>query len=79
MTVAESITRIIVDLLDVESCDVTSSALLVGDLGADSLALVELVLMAEEEFEIDIPDEDTFELRTVKDCVDYIENRLGGA
>ena len=47
----------------------------IDDLGADSLAIVELVLAFEEQFEIDIPDEDTEKIRTVGDAVKYIETR----
>ena len=45
----------------------------IEDLGADSLQVVELVLSFEENFEIDIPDEDTEKIRTVQDAIDYIE------
>jgi acyl carrier protein len=50
----------------------------VDDLGADSLAVVELVLALEEAFEIDVPDEDTEKLRTFKDAVEYIGAKVSG-
>jgi acyl carrier protein len=49
----------------------------VDDLGADSLDIVELVMKFEEDFELDIPDEDAENIKTVKDAVDYIEKKKG--
>jgi acyl carrier protein len=49
------------------------------DLKADSLAVVELVLALEEEFKIEIPDEDTEQIKTVKDAIDYIKAHSAGA
>ena len=49
------------------------------DLGADSLAIVELVLAFEEQFDIDIPDEDTEKINTVGDAIEYIKSRVGAA
>ena len=73
---AEDITaevkRIIKEQLDVEEDDIKPESSFIDDLGADSLGLVELVLAFEEAFEIDIPDEDTEQIRTVQDAVDYI-------
>jgi acyl carrier protein len=60
--------------LVVDVGDLRPEASFINDLGADSLAIVELVL--EEEFELDIPDEDTERIRTVQDAVDYITSRL---
>ncbi len=64
--------RIIKEQLDVDEKDIKEESSFIDDLGADSLGLVELVLAFEEAFEIDIPDEDTEKIRTVKDAVDYI-------
>ncbi len=73
---AEDITaevkRIIKEQLDVEEDDIKPESSFIDDLGADSLGLVELVLAFEEAFEIDIPDEDTEQIRTVNDAVEYI-------
>ena len=52
-----------------------NSASFVDDLGADSLDIVELVMAFEEAFDIDIPDEDAEKIATVKDAIDYIENK----
>jgi acyl carrier protein len=62
--------------LVVDVGDLRPEASFINDLGADSLAIVELVLALEEEFELDIPDEDTERIRTVQDAVDYITSRL---
>ena len=66
--------RIIKEQLDVEEKDIKPEATFIDDLGADSLGLVELVLAFEEQFEIDIPDEDTEKIRTVGDAVEYIKS-----
>jgi acyl carrier protein len=57
----------------VEEDDIKPESSFIDDLGADSLGLVELVLAFEEKFEIDIPDEDTEQIRTVQDAVSYIQ------
>ncbi len=62
--------------LDPEPKAVKLEAHLVDDLGADSLGLIELVLDVEENFEIDIPDEDTEKIHTVGDALDYLVTRL---
>jgi acyl carrier protein len=76
MNVNDKVKEIVSQQLDVEIGKVTGEALFIDDLGADSLAVVELVLAFEEEFEIDIPDEDTEQIRTVGDAIKYIENKL---
>lgn len=76
MSDAESKVReIIINELGVEAEKVTNEASFVDDLGADSLDTVELVMAFEEEFGIDIPDEDAEELRTVGDAIDYMKKR----
>jgi acyl carrier protein len=65
--------KIIVDQLGVEEETVTPEASFVDDLGADSLDTVELVMALEEEFGIEIPDEDAEKITKVKEAVDYIE------
>lgn len=62
--------------LVVDVNELRAEASFINDLGADSLAIVELVLALEEEFELDIPDEDTERIRTVQDAVDYITSRV---
>jgi acyl carrier protein len=68
--------KIIKEQLDVDESLIKSESTFIDDLGADSLGLVELVLAFEEAFEIDIPDEDTEQIRTVQDAVDYIEKHI---
>ena len=68
--------KIIKDQLDVEEKDIKLEATFIDDLGADSLGLVELVLAFEEQFEIDIPDEDTEKIRTVGDAVEYVKGHV---
>src|SRR5574341_754599 len=58
------------------SVNIKSRIDVLGDLGADSLAIVELVLALEEEFEIDIPDEDTEKIATVGDAIKYIQEHV---
>ena len=65
--------KIIVEQLDVDEKDIKPESSFIDDLGADSLGLVELVLAFEEQFEIDIPDEDTEKIRTVADAINYVE------
>lgn len=71
--VFDKVKGIIVDQLGVSEEDVTSEATFLGDLGADSLDLVELIMALEEEFDIEIPDEDAEKLLTVCDAVEYIK------
>lgn len=76
--ITAEVKRIIKEQLDVDEGDIKPESTFIDDLGADSLGLVELVLAFEEAFEIDIPDEDTEQIRTVQDAVDYIEKHIGG-
>ena len=68
--------RIIKEQLDVDEKDIKTESTFIGDLGADSLGLVELVLAFEEAFEIDIPDEDTEKIRSVGDAVEYVKSHV---
>ncbi len=77
-TVDERVKKIIAEQLGVEEEEVTPEAHFVEDLGADSLDTVELVMALEEEFEIEIPDEDAEKLRTVGDAIAYLEAKVGG-
>ncbi len=58
-----------------DESQVDNTATFVDDLGADSLDIVELVMAFEEAFDLDIPDEDAEKIATVKDAIDYIENK----
>lgn len=75
MEFADKVKEIISQQLDVEVDSLKEEATFIEDLGADSLAIVELVLAFEDQFEIDIPDEDTDKIRTVGDAVSYIKER----
>ncbi|MDR5709506.1 MAG: acyl carrier protein [Armatimonadota bacterium] len=72
----ERVKAIIVEQLGVNGEEVTEEASFVEDLGADSLDVVELVMALEEEFGIEIPDEEAEKIRTVGQAVQYIEQRL---
>jgi acyl carrier protein len=72
-TIAERVKQIIVDELGVDEAEVTPNARFIDDLGADSLDTVELVMRFEEEFNVEIPDEDAEKITSVRDAVDYIE------
>jgi len=74
MSVEDKVKKIIADKLSVELEEVVPAASFVDDLGADSLDLVELIMSMEEEFDIDISDEDAEKLATVKDAIDYINS-----
>jgi len=76
--ITAEVKKIIKEQFDVDEADIKPESTFIDDLGADSLGLVELVLAFEEAFEIDIPDEDTEQIRTVQDAVDYIEKHIGG-
>jgi acyl carrier protein len=65
------------DRLDVEEEQIKPEASFVEDLGADSLDIVELIMGIEEEFDIEIPDEDAEKLTNVGEAMDYIKNKLG--
>jgi acyl carrier protein len=73
MSVAEKVKSIIVEQLGVDAEEVTPTASFTDDLGADSLDIVELVMAFEEEFSIEIPDEDAESISTVQDAIKYIE------
>ncbi len=73
MSVEERVKEIIVEQLGVESGQVTEKAKFVEDLGADSLDTVELVMALEEEFSLEIPDEDAEKITSVGDAIDYIK------
>ena len=71
-TVDQRVKAIVAEQLGVKEEQVTSDASFVDDLGADSLDTVELVMALEEEFEIEIPDEDAEKITTVQQAIDYI-------
>jgi acyl carrier protein len=76
MNVEERVKKIIAEQLGVEEEEITPESSFVEDLGADSLDTVELVMAFEEEFGIEIPDEDAEKILTVQNSVDYIKERI---
>ena len=74
MSVEEKVKEIIVDQLGVDENQVVASASFIEDLGADSLDTVELVMALEEEFDVEISDEDAEKIAKVQDAIDYINN-----
>jgi acyl carrier protein len=77
MAVADKVKSIIVEQLCVDEEEVTLDASFTDDLGADSLDIVELVMAFEEEFGIEIPDEEAEKISNVREAVDYIQNNTG--
>ncbi len=75
MDILEEIKEIVSSHLDQDKDAITEASNFTEDLGADSLAIVELVLAIEEKFDIEIPDEDTEKIQTVGDAVAYIKQR----
>jgi acyl carrier protein len=73
MAIVDKVKAIIVEQLGAEEEDVKVDSSFVDDLGADSLDIVELVMALEEEFELEIPDEDAEKIRTVGEAVKYIQ------
>lgn len=74
--VFEKVKAIIIDQLDVEEDKVTMSASISDDLGADSLDIVDLVMSLEEEFDLEIPDDQVENIKSVGDIVKYIEDNI---
>ncbi len=76
MSIEDKVKKIIAEKLSVDLEEVVPEASFVDDLGADSLDLVELIMSMEEEFDVEIPDEDAEKLVTVKDALDYVNKHL---
>jgi len=79
MAVEEKIKSIIAEQLGVKVEEATPEASFIDDLGADSLDTVELIMALEEEFNIEIPDEDAEKMATVGDAIKYIQEKAGSA
>ena len=75
MSVEDKVKEIIVDQLGVDEKQVKPNASFIDDLGADSLDTVELVMALEEEFDIEIPDEEAEKIMSVQHAIDYIQSR----
>ena len=76
-SIEEKVKDIIVEQLGVNAEQVTTTATFIEDLGADSLDTVELVMAFEEEFGVEVPDEDAEKLQSVGDVIKYIEEKAG--
>jgi acyl carrier protein len=72
----ERVKRAVVEQLDVREEEITADSTFVQDLGADSLEVVEIVMALEEAFNIEIPDEEVDQIKTVGDAVNFIESKL---
>jgi acyl carrier protein len=75
MSTFDRVKKVVVEQLDVAEDEVTPQASFVDDLGADSLDVVELVMGLEEEFDVEIPDEDAEKITTVQEAVEYIDEK----
>ncbi len=73
--VTEKVIQIIIDKLGVDESEVTREASFINDLGADSLDTVELIMEFEKEFDISIPDEESENIQTVGNAIDYLESQ----
>ena len=73
MSIEDKIIKVIAEKLSVDVSDVVMEASMVDDLGADSLDLVELIMSMEEEFDVEIPDEEAEKIVTVKDAIEYVK------
>ncbi|MCD4654187.1 acyl carrier protein [bacterium] len=78
MSVEERVIKVVADQLGVEQSEVTPEASFTDDLGADSLDTVELVMAFEEEFDVEIPDDDAEKMNIVKDAVNYLKGKIEG-
>lgn len=76
MSVENKIKKIVVDQLGVGADEVKNEASFLDDLGADSLDTVEMVMAFEDEFGVEIPDEDAEKIKTVQDAISYIESKV---
>ncbi len=78
-TIEDRVKKIVIEQLGVKEDEVTLEASFVDDLGADSLDTVELVMLLEEEFDTEIPDDDPEKINTVQAAVDYVKANVEGA
>lgn len=78
MSIFETIKNVIVEVLDIAPEEITLESSFTDDLGADSLDVVEMLMLLEEKYELEIPEEVAENMKTVKDVVEYLEARLQG-
>lgn len=77
--VSKKVREMVAEQLGVDESEVTPSSSFIDDLGADSLDIVELIMALEEQFDLEIPDEDAEKIVTVADAVNYITERIPGS
>ena len=78
MSTFDRVKKVLVEQLDVDEEAVTQTASIVDDLGADSLDVVEIIMGLEEEFDVEIPDEDAENIKTVQQIITYVEEKGKG-
>lgn len=71
----ETVSNIVADILEIEVDTITETALIIDDLGADSIAVMEIVMELESEYDFEVPTEDAINLTTVAEIVAYIESK----
>ncbi|MFP4040265.1 MAG: acyl carrier protein [Desulfosudaceae bacterium] len=76
MSIEDKVKGMLAERLDIEAGDIKPESRFVNDLGADSLDIVELLMKLEDEFDLEISDEEAEQITTVKDAVDYITERM---
>ena len=76
MALQERVAEIIVEQLGVSRGEVSPEASFIDDLGADSLDIVELIMAMEEEFDVEIPDDDAEKMQTIGDAINYLKSKL---
>ena len=76
MSLEEKVKNLVVTQLGADAAKVTKDSSFIDDLGADSLDTVELVMAFEEEFDMEIPDEDAQRMRTISDVIDYLKDKV---
>ena len=76
MSLEDRVKNLVITQLGVDAAKVSGDSSFIDDLGADSLDTVELVMAFEEEFDLEIPDDDAQKMRTVKDAVDYLSGKV---
>ena len=76
MSLDEKVKNLVVTQLGVDAAKVTKDSSFIDDLGDDSLDTVELVMAFEEEFDMEIPDEDAQRMRTISDVIDYLKDKV---
>jgi acyl carrier protein len=79
MALEEKVSEIIVEQLGISKEEVVPEASFIDDLGADSLDIVELVMAMEEEFDVEIPDDDAEKIQTIGDAISYLKEKLAAA